>query len=99
MTPAEGFLRFEGCRRGPRTESPLHHSHSSTTKHPRKNGKPMTTSSAGLIVSGRDYTVVEVSGRPAAHLDDFTGETTFVLTGDAEPHVIPGVGAATADGV
>jgi len=53
----------------------------------------------GLIVSGRDYTVVEVSGRPAAHLDDFTGTTDFVLSGDGESHVIPGVGATTADGV
>ena len=59
----------------------------------------MTMNGSGLIVSGRDYTVVEVSGRPAAHIDDFTGTTSFVLAGDGEPHVIPGVGATTDDGV
>jgi hypothetical protein len=59
----------------------------------------MTIDGPTPIVSGRVYTVVEVSGRPAAHLDDFTGTTSFVLEGDGESHVIPGVGATTTDGV
>lgn len=46
-----------------------------------------------LVVSGVDYTVVSVAGRPPAALSDFVGETTFVAEGRTGQHPVAGAGA------
>lgn len=55
----------------------------------------MSVDGSAPIVSGRPYTVVEVSGRPATHLDEFVGATSFIVEGDGTPHLVPGIGAVT----
>jgi hypothetical protein len=44
------------------------------------------------VVSGRDYTVDEVRGRPATGLGDFEGETSFHLSHGSYRHEVVGVG-------
>ncbi|ABS02721.1 hypothetical protein FHR75_000877 [Kineococcus radiotolerans] len=44
------------------------------------------------VVSGRDYSVDDVRGRPATGLGDFEGETSFSLTRGPHRHEVVGVG-------
>lgn len=44
------------------------------------------------IVSGQDYSVDEVHGRPVTGLDDFAGETTFLVTRGTHRHEVMGQG-------
>jgi hypothetical protein len=44
------------------------------------------------VISGQEYSVDEVRGRPATGLDDFEGETAFRLTHGPHHHEVMGVG-------
>ena len=44
------------------------------------------------VVSGKPYAVVEVKGTPPAGLDEFGGDTSFLLTLGSHHHEVVGVG-------
>lgn len=44
------------------------------------------------VVSGQAYSVDDVGGRPPGGLDDFDGETSFVVTRGPHQHEVVGVG-------
>jgi len=48
----------------------------------------------GSIVSGRCYRIVQVHGREPADLDDFVGDTEFVLDLDGARYDVHGTGAS-----
>ena len=50
------------------------------------------------VVSGQEYSVQEVHGRPVTGLSDFTGDTSFTVTRGPHHHVVVGVGTVV-DGV
>ncbi|WP_369054932.1 hypothetical protein [Kineococcus terrestris] len=54
----------------------------------------MSTLRSDPVVSGEDYVVEEVGGRPPRDLDDFTGETVFRLSRGALGHEVVGLGTA-----
>lgn len=53
----------------------------------------MTYTTPPMIVSGVEYVVTEVQGRPPADLTDFVGVVTFVVEGQTGTHEVAGAGA------
>jgi hypothetical protein len=51
------------------------------------------------VISGKPYLVIKVRDHPPTTLDDFLGETSFVLNLDGAPYPVRGSGAAMAKGV
>jgi hypothetical protein len=51
------------------------------------------------IVSGPPYRVIQVAGHTPLSIDEFIGDTSFVIERGDETHTIAGVGAGTVDGV
>ncbi|WP_146149256.1 hypothetical protein [Kineococcus rhizosphaerae] len=49
------------------------------------------------VVSGREYSVDEVRGRPAAELEDFEGETSFHASHGPHEHDVVGFGRVEDD--
>ena len=58
----------------------------------------MTFATPESVPSGMAVEVVEVQGHPPESLEDFDGESGFVLGDDAH-HVIQGIGRITGDHV
>jgi hypothetical protein len=65
----------------------------------------MTEQPPSSIISGVEYHVQAVQGRPPAHLDDFVGEVALDVTYQAaggsvrQEHVLRGAGIASGDAV
>lgn len=51
------------------------------------------------VVSGRAYPVIEVAAGVPAILDDFTGNTRFVVDLDGDPYTVCGFGRHAQGGV
>jgi len=51
------------------------------------------------VISGKPYPVRSVHDRTPGHLDDFVGDTTFVLDLDGEDYVVCGPGIHVDPGV
>jgi hypothetical protein len=52
----------------------------------------MDASRSEPVVSGRDYSVDEVHGRPVDSLEQFSGETSFHVSRGTHHHQVVGVG-------
>jgi hypothetical protein len=59
----------------------------------------MTFAAPESVISGSPYDVIEVAGRHAEDLNDFTGNTEFVIEGRGEHHRVCGIGARHEDSV
>lgn len=59
----------------------------------------MSFTSPGPVVSGKPYAVRSVHDRTPDRLDDFIGDTTFVLDLDGEDYTVCGPGIHVAPGV
>ena len=65
----------------------------------------MTSQPPTSIISGVEYVVTEVSGRPPAADDDFAGEVSLRLVYDpadsavSQDHQVSGVGLVSDDGI
>jgi hypothetical protein len=59
----------------------------------------MTFAAPQSVVSGSPYDVIEVAGRAAEDLNDFTGNTEFIIEGRGEQHRVCGIGARHDDSV
>ena len=59
----------------------------------------MPFSAPRAVVSGTPYRIVRVADREPFALDDFIGETTFVLDLDGGPYTVYGAGTTAPIGV
>lgn len=59
----------------------------------------MTESDDGPVASGRPHLIIEVADREPLSLEDFVGETTFIVVDDIRVARIEGSGILSTDGV
>jgi hypothetical protein len=59
----------------------------------------MSATTPRSVISGKPYPVVQVDDRAPATLDDFTGETTFLIDLDGQSYLVSGPGVPVEDGV
>lgn len=59
----------------------------------------MSATTPRSVISGKPYPIVRVDDHAPAALDDFTGQTTFLIDLDGQPYAVCGPGVAVDDGV